>query len=139
MAQPMFLNVPEGFDMGVFAQKMTDAWQQKGYIVQSAVTETTAVLTINKGLGGINTVLGLGEGVTANCSLADGRLIINFINEEWTSKIIACIVGWFCCFIPLVTGIVGIVRQINLPKNISADAQLYVTQSIGVPPVDEQF
>lgn len=129
MAQPLYINIPEGFDMGIFARKMTDAYQAKGYAVQPSVNGNTAVIVLSKDLGGINTVLGLGEGVTLNCSVLDGRLIISFLNEEWTSKIIACVLGWICCFIPLITGLVGVYRQITLPNNISADATLYVSQS----------
>lgn len=129
MAQPYYANLPEGFDMGVFVTKLTDAYHAKGYSVQSSVTQNTAVLTLSKDLGGINTVLGLGEGITLNCSVTAGRLIINFLNEEWTSKIIACAVGWLCCLIPLITGLIGIYRQVTLPNNISADATLFVAQS----------
>lgn len=130
MAQPLFVNVPEGFDMGVFAQKIAETYQAKGYTVQPAVSGDTAMITISKGIGGINTITGLGESISLNCSVSDNKLIVNYTNEEWTSKIIACVVGWFCCLIPFITGIVGIVRQVNLPKNISADAMLLASQSV---------
>lgn len=129
MAQPMYINVPEGFDMGVFARKMTDAYQAKGYAVQPSVTENTAVLILSKDLGGINTVLGMGEGVTINCTVIEGRMTINFVNEEWTSKIIACAIGWICCFIPFITGLIGVYRQVTLPNTIGADATMFVAQS----------
>lgn len=75
------------------------------------------VLTIQKDREGFQNVLGLGLECRANFSAINGQLSVN-IDGEWTNKIIAVAVGWFVCFIPIITGIVGAVSQLSLPDKI---------------------
>lgn len=70
------------------------------------------VLTIQKDREGFQNVLGLGLECRANFSAINGQLSVN-IDGEWTNKIIAVAVGWFVCFIPIITGIVGAVSQLR--------------------------
>lgn len=132
MAQPVFVNVPENFSMDVFAKNLANACATKGYLVQISMVGNAATLTISKDMDGLNKWLGLGESIVVNCTVADNRLTLLFMNEEWTNKIVALIVGWFCCLIPFITGIVGAVRQLNLPKNLGADAIMIAPQSVDV-------
>ena len=140
MAQPIFVNVPENFSMGVFAGNMERSFTAKGYTVQTNCTETNATFTVSKGMDGALTKWsGLGESVVVNCTVANNQLTVAFMNEEWTNKIVAMVAGWFCCTILFITGIVGIVRQVNLPKNVGADAMLLANQSVVYEtPVDFQ-
>lgn len=75
------------------------------------------VLTIQKDREGFQNVLGLGLECRANFSAINGQLSVN-IDGEWTNKIIAIAVGWFICFVPIITGIVGTVSQLSLPDKI---------------------
>jgi len=77
----------------------------------------TGVLTIQKDREGFQNVLGLGLECRANFSSINGQLSVN-IDGEWTNKIIAVAVGWFICFVPIITGIVGAVNQLSLPDKI---------------------
>lgn len=138
MAQPIWINVPNGFDMNLFVARMESTYQARGYMVNKSITGNIANLIISKDMDGTNKLLGMCESVMASCSVMDNRLTINFMDEEWTSKIIACGVGWFCCWIPLITGLVGVYRQVNLPKTIGIDATTLAPQCVvsDVPPVD---
>ena len=130
MAQPIYVNVPENFSMSVFAQNMANSCSAKGYMVQVTMVGDSASLTISKNMDGLNKWLGLGTSVVVNCSVVNNVLTLMFMNEEWTTKIIALVVGWFCCLIPFITGIVGIVSQTSMPKNIGSDALMIAPQSV---------
>lgn len=127
MANNVMLNVKPEFDMDAFANKLADTYRAKGFTVNVVDTNGSCVITFDKGTGGINTLLGMGLGIKANCMLTNGTLSINFSDAEWTGKIIACAVGWFLCFVPFFTGIYGIVNQSGLPKQIANDATMIVS------------
>ncbi len=57
----------------------------------------------------------------------NGVLNITFTDAEWTSKIIGAVIGWFLCLIPLITAIIGVVRQTSLPKNIENDVRMMIS------------
>ena len=60
-------------------------------------------------------------GAAAFCDLAhqaDGRLRFFVITQ----------LLWFVCLVPLITAIIGAVRQSDLPKNIGRDAGMIVAQ-----------
>ena len=124
MAGNLFLNVGENFDIDTFSNKLADTYRAKGYGVNVVNMNGNYIVAIEKDLGGINTVLGLGEGIKANIIYTNGNLCINYSDEEWTSKIIGLVVGWFCCLIPFITAIIGIAKQVSLPKNITSDATM---------------
>lgn len=117
-------NVGPNFDMNVFAEKMAETYRMKGYTVTVANMGNICTLGFDKATGGINMLLGMGEAVKANITQNENTVTISFSDEEWTSKIIALVVGWFLCMIPFITGIVGVVKQINLPKSIGNDAMV---------------
>lgn len=118
------LNVKPSFDMEVFAGKITDTYRAKGFTVNSVMMNGNCIITFNKGTGGINTILGMGKGIKATFVRANDTLSINFSDAEWTGKIIAIAVGWFLCLVPFITGIIGAVGQIGLPKEITNDATM---------------
>ena len=60
--------------------------------------------------------------------VADGVLTINFSDGDWTGKIIGLCVGWFICFVPFITAIIGCVKQSQLPKKIGNDAMMIASQ-----------
>lgn len=122
MADSLIINVSPNFDLNVFTEQLANLYRSKGYNVIPAATPMGTTMVVEKGIGGINTVLGLGESVRVNCNCNSGVLSISYSDEEWTSKIIGGVVGWFLCLIPFITAIVGVVHQLQLPKNISSDA-----------------
>ena len=125
MANNLMLNVnPETFNLDVFVNALASNFRGRGYTVTAINMNGSYMLTFEKGIGGINTVLGLGESIKATCMFVNGMLTVNFSDEEWTSKIIGIVVGWFLCLIPFITGIIGVTRQLQLPKTITSDATM---------------
>lgn len=81
------------------------------------ISPQTGVLTVKKDREGFMNILGMGLECRVNFAAINGQLTVN-IDGEWTNKIIAVAVGWFVCFIPVITGVVGAVNQLSLPDKI---------------------
>lgn len=129
MASPAMINVGPQFNMDSFLQQLASLYQSRGFMVTTTPFGSNASIKFDKNVGGINMLLGLGQGATANCTLNNNVLTINYTNEDWSGKIIGLAVGWLLCFIPFVTSVVGIVRQLQLTKEISADAAMIAANS----------
>lgn len=127
MASNLMVNVPQNFSMDVFAQKLADTYRAKGFNVSVANMNGSSIISFEKGVGGINMILGMGEGIKATCALMGNTLTINYSDGDWTGKIIGLVVGWILCFIPFITAIVGSVKQSSLPKNINNDATMIIS------------
>ena len=127
MASNFMLNVSPEFNMEAFSEQLANLYRARGYVVTVANMNGNAIISFEKNIGGINTVLGLGECVKANCMVNNGVLNITFTDAEWTSKIIGAVIGWFLCLIPLITAIIGVVRQTSLPKNIENDVRMMIS------------
>ena len=127
MASNFMLNVSPEFNMEAFSEQLANLYRARGYVVTVANMNGNAIISFEKNIGGINTVLGLGEGVKANCMVNNGVVNITFTDAEWTSKIIGAVIGWFLCLIPLITAIIGVVRQTSLPKNIENDVRMMIS------------
>ncbi len=128
MANNVMFNVGANFDMSDFSEKLADMYRAKGYTVNVAYMNGTSMLTFDKNTGGINMLLGMGEGIKATCMLSNNTLSINFSDGDWIGKIVGCVVGWFLCFVPVITAVMGIVKQTKLPKSISTDATMLASQ-----------
>ena len=76
------------------------------------ISPQTGVLTVKKDRDGFTNVLGMG------LECLNGNQLQVTIDSEWTNKIIAVAVGWFVCFVPVITGVVGAVNQLSLPDKI---------------------
>lgn len=81
------------------------------------ISPQSGVLTVKKDRDGFVNALGMGLECRVNFGVINGQLTVN-VDSEWTNKIIAVAVGWFVCFIPVITGIVGAVNQLSLPDKI---------------------
>lgn len=81
------------------------------------ISPQSGVLTVKKDREGFINTLGMGLECRVNFAAINGQLSVN-IDSEWTNKIIAVAVGWFVCFIPVITGVVGAVNQLSLPDKI---------------------
>lgn len=128
MADTVFINVTPDFNMHAFVNQLAEKYRMEGFTVTVADFNNSVILTFDKNTGGINMLLGLGQGIKATCMLSNGVLSINFSDGDWTGKIIGLAVGWFICLIPFVTAIVGCVKQSQLPKNIGNDAMVIASQ-----------
>lgn len=134
MPDTVFINVPPNFNLHMFAGQLAEKYRMEGFTVTVADFNNTVVITFDKNTGGINMLLGLGEGIKATCMVANGVLSINFSDGDWTGKIIGLVVGWFICLIPFITAIIGCVKQSQLPKSIGNDAVIFASQQ---PPNDD--
>ena len=124
MANNFTANIAEGFDLAAFAEEIKEQYQAKGFQVRSIKTKTSIKLVFDKNCGGINNLLGLGQGISATCAMQGKEkdiLSVNFTNGDWTGKIVGLATGWFLCLVPFITAIVGIVRQSSLAGEIEND------------------
>lgn len=128
MAETIMVPISESFNMKEFVDKFSKTYQAKGFKVMPTLMNNSATITLDKGVGGINMLLGLGLGITVTCMQADRALNVSFSNEEWTGKIIGLAVGWFLCMVPFITAIIGLINQIQLPKNIGNDIRFLSNQ-----------
>ena len=94
------------------------------------ISPQTGVLTVKKDRDGFVNALGMGLECRVNFASINGQLTVN-IDSEWTNKIIAVAVGWFVCFIPVITGIVGAVNQLGLPDKIFTAINMNASASSG--------
>ena len=131
---PMTFNVPQNYDVQALVCKLRDLYVAKGFIVNTNAFSGTFFLRLEKNIGGINTVLGLGTAITVNISLQGTMLVINYTDAEWTTKIIGLVVGWFLCLIPFVTAVIGSINQYDLPNEISRDITMLLSTVGTVPP-----
>ena len=131
MANNLMLSVSEDFNIEAFADTLAEQYQSKGFQVRVTKMKNGARIIFDKNCGGINMILGMGQGITANCTLqannkGENLLSVNFSDSEWTGKIIGAVVGWFICFLPVITAIIGTLKQISLPKDIGNDIEMIV-------------
>lgn len=98
------------------AQQMLAA---QGYeVIVQAYNPNSAMLTVRKNRDGFQNIIGLGLESRANIALISENMLNVNIEHEWTNKIVAIAVGWFCCLVPFITGIVGAVNQNGLAEVI---------------------
>ena len=126
MDNSLIINVSEGTTLDGIAQRLVELYYAKGYTVTVTTFNNSTSISFEKDIGGINTILGLGGGIKANLTLNIGVLYVTYRDAEWTSKIIGAIIGWFLCWIPIVTAVIGTVKQMDLSKNISNDIRMIV-------------
>ena len=126
MASNFMANIPEDFDIQAMAQDLADLYMTKGYTARAMKMKNGARIVIQKGVGGLNTIFGMGEGITVTIMKQGAdTLVATFSNGDWVSKIIGCVVGLFCC-IPFITSIIGLVKQLSLPKDIENDISVLI-------------
>ncbi len=122
MADSKMLPLGPNFNFNYTISQFVQMYQSKGFQVTSHTDAMgQAVVTISKDIDSIKKYVGLALGVTANFSVNNNTLIINYTDEEWTGKIVGFIIGWFLCWIPCATSIYGAVKQFDLPKQIGSD------------------
>ena len=126
MDNSLIINVPEGTTVDGIAQRLVDLYNSKGFTATANCFNNSISISFEKDMGGINTITGLGVAIKANLTLNNGTLYVSYTEAEWTSKIVGAVIGWFLCWIPIVTAIIGAIKQNDLPKNISNDIRRIV-------------
>ncbi len=130
MANNFTVNTPENFSLEEFAQEVSQQYMAKGFQVRILKLKDSVKIIFDKKCGGINMLLGLGEGISATCSLMGKEkdmLSVNFADGDWTGKIIGLVAGWFLCLIPFITAIIGACKQSSLPGKIANDMQMILS------------
>ena len=110
----------------------------QGFDVKSQVMGPNAAeIIVSKDRDGIkNSILGLGVECRVAITVADNILTLS-IGSEWTNKIVAFAIAWLLCWIPAVTGIIGLVNQSSLPDKIFTAFNLASSSGAAyTPPVD---
>ena len=129
MASDFSVSVSENFDLEAMTDQLVQQYQAKGFKVRTIKMKNGVKITFDKKSGGINMVLGMGLRISATCTMLGKEkdtLSVNFGDGDWTGKIVGCIVGWFLCFIPVITAIIGICKQLSLPNDIADDIQMLI-------------
>ncbi len=128
MADTLMINVSEGFNLDSMVQQLSDMYRAKGFTVNVANLNDTVMVTFDKGVGGINMLLGLDLGIKATISVNNNTLCVNYSEASWTGKIVGLCVGWFICLVPFITAIIGAVKQSKFPKDINNDITMLCNQ-----------
>lgn len=134
MAENLTLNVPQGFDTDAFLEQLASGYRAEGFTVNVVNLYGAKKIQLKKDCDGIKNFVGLGQGIDVNCSLNNGVLNLSYSNANWTFKIVSLVIGLFLglCLIGipfLICSVVGIMKQINLPKKITERATMMVGQA----------
>ncbi len=121
MANTLMIDVPVNFDVNYLGNQLRERYQSKGFTVSMVSGNNNLRIQFEKNCGGINMLMGLGKGITANCFLQNNSLIVNYGEGDWVGKIVGLAVGWILCFVPFITALIGCVQQSGLPKEINED------------------
>lgn len=131
MSENLIMNVPQDFNLDSFVAQLASDYQSEGYNVNVVNLYGTKKIQIKKDCSGFKNFMGLSQEISANCSVSNGALTITYSDASWTFKIIALVIGLFlglCAIgIPfLICSIMGIVKQISLPKKISEKSTVII-------------
>lgn len=138
MATITMFPMPQNFNLQEVVEKVTQMYQAKGFAVTAMPMGAGASIDFKKNDGGIQKFVGLTLGVKANILIQGENIVVNYTDAEWTSKIIGFVVGWFLCWIPWITAIVGCVQQVELPKSIGNDIQMLASSGGAQYPSTQQ-
>lgn len=122
----MSLQVNDSFTLDEFAEKMKNLYHGKGYdVIVTSSNGNSMSLVIQKDNDGVKNYIGLGTQEELNLSVvqssSDKTLNISFNDGCMTMRVIDIAVGWFVCFVPFFTGIMGFVNQSNFQKSLQDD------------------
>lgn len=129
MAQSLTIPIGCDLDLERVVFQLSEIFRQDGYTVTSYPNGGSYAVDFQKNTDGIHQVIGTVEGLRVNLTrLGEGAgtsLFVHYSDEEWTSKIISFVVGWFCCWLTWIGCGIGIYRQFQLSKNIN-NALLFI-------------
>lgn len=120
--------VPESFVLDNLVRFVQERFQAQGYMISVNSIGNAVQVTLQKNIGGLNMITGLGEQLTVNLAVKDNQLNVFSSNQYWNDKIVAGILGMFCCFgITWITAAIGIFKQYQLPTDVTAAIFTYVS------------
>ncbi len=129
MADNLMIKVDESLSITELAEQLAGIYRNKGFsVVVTNLKNGASTLVFDKGVGGINLLLGMGLGITATMTRNNGMLAVIYSDAEWMGKVIGLGVGWFLCLVPFLTAIVGSVKQLGLAKEINKDITMLANQ-----------
>lgn len=124
MAETKMIQVDENFDLAALVEKLKQTYQAKGFNVSALKAGNGVSITFSKDDEGIKKFVGMAQVITANISMNDRTMLINFTDAEWMGKIVGFLIGWFLCWIPWIFVGMGGYKQMELPKTIVKDIQM---------------
>lgn len=120
MQENNYFNVGQNFDLNGLVEALVRSFTVEGFRVEPRPMTSGASVTFKKNTSGFKKMLGLSCVITANLSINNqGMLLLSFSDPEWGSKAFALAVGWFLFWIPFATGLYGLYKQSELPKEIT--------------------
>ncbi len=122
MADVLKLNVPMNFNLNNMTERLKNSFVAQGFTVTVIpIAPNSVKVKLEKNCGGINLLLGLGQGITANCTMNGDILYVNYTDGDWTGKIVGFAIGWIVCWVPFMTAIIGTVKQCGLSQKVSSE------------------
>ena len=119
MATTKMIPLPEGANLADVVSKAVTTLQEQGYdVVSTLMGENAANITVSKDNDGIKKFIGLGLESRVNV-MRNGNSLTLTIEGDWVFKWVAVGIGWFLCFVPFITGIIGMASQSSLPNKIN--------------------
>ncbi len=119
MSKMKTFSIPAGTNINTAIDIAAQNLSMQGFDVKSQVIGPTAAeVIITKDREGFKNFLGLGLESRVAIT-ATGDMLNLSITDEWVNKIIALVVGWFLCWVPIITGIIGIINQAGLSEKIN--------------------
>ncbi len=85
--------------------------------VPSVVSSKTATIAVRKNCTKLYNFLGMSAEAKVTVMVV-GDMIDVTVDNVWTNKSLAIALGWLLCFVPVVTGILGVVEQKTLSDNV---------------------
>ena len=125
MAASKTIPIGQGFDINILVSQISQLYQAKGYNVTVFPIGGGVTIEFTKNNSFFYNIIGMMEGIRMSLIVINGFLTINFTEEKLVDKIIAFIIGWFCCWITWVTGGIGLYKQLQLPNSIANDIMLF--------------
>lgn len=118
MADNLVFQVSNNFNLDTFAQDMVRMGHARGYTTNYANAGGAYYIDFNNGNEGLMKYIGMGANIRLTLMQNGNTLYANFTDADWTGKIVAYLLSGFTCGITLVTGIIGLVKQLDFPKQI---------------------
>ena len=127
MANNFSVRVDNSFNLNSLVQFVAEKYRSKGYSadIQNNGNEKSIKISKNTDIG--YTLIGMVESVVVKLKVENGTLFVSFTETEYTSKIIAAILAFFCAGALWITMIIGLVNQSDLNSGISKDIKAYLS------------
>ena len=127
MSDMRTIQVPSDLDLNELATKLAQKYKAQGFIVSAMQVGESYTVKLSKDDDSIKKYVGLALGITVTLSRNGETLTLDFTDAEWTGKIVGAIIGWFLCFVPLITTAIGALKQLEFPNAITNETRVLVS------------